>query len=148
MFVKSKLRSTTTTAAVVHRFYYRSNGVAALLRRLSTTTATVASATEADTDECLSWSLSKQDPLQKMTPETQTLVRELLVQIHDPDYDAWKHRSAVSRAITLVESKSKPRQEQAALLLTHLLRNHHPKQKDHFRVGIAGSPGTNSQQTN
>jgi putative protein kinase ArgK-like GTPase of G3E family len=80
-----------------------------------------------------------------MAPETQTLVQELLIDVNDPEYDAWKHRSAVSRAITLVESKSKPRQEQAALLLTHLLRSY-PKQ-NHFRVGIAGSPGTKKDET-
>jgi LAO/AO transport system kinase len=58
---------------------------------------------------------------------------------------SWKQRLALSKAITLTESKLSRQQEQAAFLITHLLE--HPsgtvpnQQQTSFRLGIAGAPG-------
>ena len=55
----------------------------------------------------------------------------------------WKLRLALSKAITLAESRNPSRQNQAALLLTHLLHEDTAleRRRQSFRVGIAGAPG-------
>ena len=55
----------------------------------------------------------------------------------------WVRRTALSKAITLAESRAWHQQEQAGYLLTHLLQNpvaRHRRQTS-FRLGIAGAPG-------
>jgi len=49
---------------------------------------------------------------------------------------SWRLRAAISKAITLVESRAPQKQEQAAALLTHLLEHDHSRDKDHFRIGM------------
>jgi hypothetical protein len=53
----------------------------------------------------------------------------------------WRHRLALSQAITLAESQNLSRQEQAGWLLTYLL--HQPlaqrRRQESFRLGIAGA---------
>jgi len=51
----------------------------------------------------------------------------------------WQRRLALSRAITLAESRAPDKQEQAAFLLTHLLEQ--SQRPSSFRLGIAGAPG-------
>lgn len=75
----------------------------------------------------------------KLTEETRQLAIDLLNTSDNP----WQHRRALSKAITLAESRNPIKQEQAALLLTSML--HQPKalerRRKSFRVGIAGAPG-------
>jgi hypothetical protein len=83
----------------------------------------------------------------KMTTETQALAEILLSHekgnnLDDSTFSAslWKHRAALSKAITLIESRASDRQLQASLLLTHLLRHsNNESQQDHhssFRIGM------------
>jgi hypothetical protein len=53
----------------------------------------------------------------------------------------WRHRVALSQAITLAESQSLSKQEQAGWLLTYLLHQPIAQQRRHrsFRLGIAGT---------
>lgn len=53
----------------------------------------------------------------------------------------WRHRVALSQAITLAESQSLTRQDQAGWLLTYLLHQPIAQRRRHqsFRLGIAGT---------
>jgi hypothetical protein len=58
-----------------------------------------------------------------------------------PSLWSWRHRLALSQAITLAESQNLSKQEQAGWLLTYLL--HQPlaqrRRQESFRLGIAGA---------
>jgi len=66
--------------------------------------------------------------------ETKALVDQLLLVRDKEEVASWKHRAALSKAITLVESRSQEKQIQASALLTQLLQRH--RDKDHFRIGM------------
>lgn len=53
----------------------------------------------------------------------------------------WKSRVALSKTITLIESTNPLHNEQAAHLLTYLLRKSSKPYNNVFRVGMAGPPG-------
>jgi LAO/AO transport system kinase len=76
-----------------------------------------------------------------MNAETRSLADRLLLETtldSDPSL-FWKQRSALAKAITLLESRGHDKEEQASALMTYLLK----KSPVHgsFRVGFAGSPG-------
>lgn len=76
-----------------------------------------------------------------MNAETRSLADHLLMEasLKSNPSRFWKQRSALAKAITLVESRGYDKEEQASALLTYLLK----KSPAHgsFRVGFAGSPG-------
>ena len=80
-------------------------------------------------------------PWDRMNEKTRSLVKNLEPSNLSDDKDPWKRRRALSQAVTLVESSNPNQQEQAALLLTHLLQNDNARRNHEFRVGIAGAPG-------
>ena len=71
-----------------------------------------------------------------MSYPTQQLADQL---ISDDPTKIWKRRQALSKAITLAESRAPDKQQEAAYLLTHLLE--HKNRPSSFRLGIAGAPG-------
>lgn len=84
-----------------------------------------------------------------MTPETRRLADLLLLftdtssqpsEESSSKITTWQHRSALSQAITLIESRTSYKEDQAAALLTYLMRQR--SSHDSFRIGIAGSPGS------
>lgn len=74
----------------------------------------------------------------QLTPRTSALAAALA----DTD-GGWRHRRALAQSITLAESTLAEDQQQAALLLTHLLEQPELQQRRHhsFRLGLAGAPG-------
>jgi LAO/AO transport system kinase len=81
------------------------------------------------------------DDLPTMNAETRSLADQLLMETNlksDPSL-FWQQRSALAKAITLLESRGHEKEEQASALMTFLLK----KSPVHgsFRVGFAGSPG-------
>lgn len=91
--------------------------------------------------------------IRNMTAETQALAADLLSSVDHPDQEdiisshdtsslsssLWKHRAALSKAITLIESRAPEKQVQASLLLTHLMRHaNHGEKRQHssFRIGM------------
>mmetsp|Transcript_6843 Transcript_6843/g.15615 ORF Transcript_6843/g.15615 Transcript_6843/m.15615 type:complete len:410 (-) Transcript_6843:1253-2482(-) len=77
-----------------------------------------------------------------MTETTKRLAESFSVHQHEDETETirMQRRIGLSRAITLVESKNPQHQEQANLLLTHLLQQQQ-QQRQCFRLGIAGPPG-------
>jgi LAO/AO transport system kinase len=92
----------------------------------------------------LSVTVSPKDDVEnppRMNAETRSLADQLLLETtldSDPSL-FWKQRSALAKAITLLESRGHDKEEQASALMTYLLK----KSPVHgsFRVGFAGSPG-------
>ena len=91
-------------------------------------------------------------PWDRLTESSRQLADQILrVDDHDnndsndPTLSApwWVRRRALSRAITLAESRAWHQQEQAGYLLTHLLQHPVARTRRHnsFRLGIAGAPG-------
>jgi len=89
-----------------------------------------------------------------LSDESRALANQLLNVNHEKKNSAtsstdddgrpcWKSRIALSKAITLAESRNPRKQHQAAMLLTHLLRDPvaQERRKRGFRLGVAGSPG-------
>jgi LAO/AO transport system kinase len=77
-----------------------------------------------------------------MTLETRLLAEQLLMEVEfdsSPDINWWRHRSALAKAITLVESRGQDKEEQASALLTFLFQK--STLQNSFRIGFAGSPG-------
>lgn len=86
----------------------------------------------------------------KMTETTRRLAHDMLLEDSSDENNKdensallWKRRRALAQAITLVESRHPVQQEQAALLLTTVLQSSvaSKRQKESFRIGIAGAPG-------
>jgi hypothetical protein len=78
----------------------------------------------------------------QMDESTQQLAASLTNQNEQPI----RRRLALSRAITLIETKHPGKKIQGDLLLTHLLtcnndNNHSKTPRDSFRIGFAGPPG-------
>lgn len=86
-----------------------------------------------------------------MTEETQALAEALVLSscqgsVVDSDVVSslesppiWQHRVALSKAITLVESRAPDKQKQASLLLTHLMRysqSRGERADQYFRLGM------------
>ena len=86
-----------------------------------------------------------------MTAETQALAEALVLSscqgsVVDSDVvpslespPIWQHRVALSKAITLVESRAPDKQKQASLLLTHLMRysqSRGERADQYFRLGM------------
>lgn len=74
--------------------------------------------------------------LEAMTPETRVMA-EQLSQTRSTTNNSdknWKHRVALSKAITLIESKASDTQDQAELLLTYLLKHH--RETERYRIGM------------
>ena len=96
--------------------------------------------------------------LSTMTSRTQKLADSILLP-DDADEDViMQRRLALSRAITLIESRSSVHTQQADLLLNYVVQNTHDRldgekenvlkksevnkqSRSSFRVGIAGPPG-------
>jgi LAO/AO transport system kinase len=83
-------------------------------------------------------STDNDSPWRGMSDTTRALANDLLQEASEAD--PWKRRRALSKAITLVENTAPDHQEQASLLLTHLLLQRKGPGRS-FRVGIAGNPG-------
>lgn len=88
------------------------------------------------------------DVWDKLTDDTKRLANQMLTssgmnQEDIQDEPPWKLRLALSKAITLAESRNPSKQNQAALLLTEMLHNDIAleRRKQSFRLGIAGAPG-------
>jgi LAO/AO transport system kinase len=110
------LPARTTGAALHHR------SAAALSANDAVIAAAASSSTTTTTARSAGWS-----------EETRSLAEHLL------RGDPWGRRLALSRAVTLLESRHAARQEQAGHLLAHVQRGGGFQRS--FRVGIAGAPG-------
>lgn len=74
-----------------------------------------------------------------MDSTTRELANHLTATFDDNKAELFLRRWALSKAITLAESRAPTQQQQAALLLTHLLQQQAAIPS--FRIGIAGAPG-------
>lgn len=75
--------------------------------------------------------------VQAMTPDTRELANKLV--LFNSGESDWHRRSALAKAITLIESHDDEKVNQAAAFMTFLL--HNSSKEDSFRIGFAGSPG-------
>lgn len=99
---------------------------------------------------------SNNNSQKEMTPNTLAIARSLLAKVGDDDSnnERLNKRRALSKAITLIESRSMDHIQQGDLLLNYLIEENlraakskkegcdgYNGERKNFRVGIAGAPG-------